>query len=147
MSIHPRYAEAIVSGRKRAEFRKRPLASDVDVVLIYATAPVSAIIGWFTVRGTLKTTPEDIWRVLHDVGEICWSDFAAYYSGCDEGVALLVGEAGGLTKPVALSEIHPSPATPQSFNYIPDNVMAQIVTTPEPRERPALVSAASGSSE
>jgi predicted transcriptional regulator len=147
MSIHPRYAEAIVSGRKRAEFRKRPLAADVDIVLIYATAPVSAIIGWFTVRGTLKTTPEDIWRLLHEVGEICWSDFAAYYSGCNEGVALLVGEAGRFTKPVALSEIHPSPATPQSFNYVPGNVMAQIVTTPERREEPALVSAAIGSSD
>jgi predicted transcriptional regulator len=147
MSIHPRYAEAIVSGRKRAEFRKRSLAADVDVVLIYATAPVSAIIGWFTVRGTLKTKPEDIWRLLHDVGEICWSDFTAYYSGCHEGVALLVGEAGRLTKPVALAEIHPSPATPQSFNYLPGAVMTQIVTTPDPGERPALVCAASGSSE
>jgi predicted transcriptional regulator len=147
MSIHPRYAEAIVSGRKRAEFRKRPLAADVDVVLIYATAPVSAIIGWFTVRDTLKTKPDDIWRLLHDVGEICWSDFAAYYAGCDEGVALLVGETGRFTKQVALSELHPSPATPQSFNYISDNVITQIVTTPEPKEQPALVCAASGSSE
>ena len=147
MSIHPSYAEAIVSGRKRAEFRKRPLAADVDVVLIYATAPVSAIIGWFTVRGTLKTKPENIWRLLHDLGEICWSDFAAYYSGCDEGVALLVGETGRLTKPVALSEIHPSPATPQSFNYLSGNVMTQIVRTPDPKDRRALVCAASGSSE
>ena len=48
MSIHPQYADAIVAGRKRAEFRKRPLAADIDVVLIYATAPVRAIIGWFT---------------------------------------------------------------------------------------------------
>lgn len=147
MSIHPHYAEAIVSGRKRAEFRKRPLAADVNVVLIYATAPVSAIIGWFTVRGTVKTTPKDIWHLLHDVGEICWADFAAYYSGCNEGVALLVGEAGRLTRPVALSEIQPSPATPQSFNYIPDNVMAQIVTTHEPKDRQPLVCAAGGSSE
>jgi predicted transcriptional regulator len=147
MSIHPRYAEAIVSGRKRAEFRKRPLAADVDVVLIYATAPISAIVGWFTVRDTVKTTPEDIWRLLHDVGEICWNDFAAYYSGCNEGVALLVGETERLTKPVALSEIHPTPATPQSFNYIPDNVMAQIVTTRAPNEFPALVCAARGSPE
>ena len=81
MSIHPGYAEAILSGRKRAEFRKRPLAEDVRTVLIYATAPVSAIVGWFTVRGTLKAAPEDIWRQLHSVGEICWHDFTNYYSG------------------------------------------------------------------
>ena len=51
MSIHPGYAEAILSGRERAEFRKRPLAEDVRTVLIYATAPVSAMSGWFTVQG------------------------------------------------------------------------------------------------
>lgn len=138
MSIHPNYAEAILSGRKRAEFRKRPLAEDVDVVLIYATTPVRAIIGWFTVRDVVRTTPEDIWRRLHDVGEICWSDFAAYYSGCNEAVALLVGEVGRFPKPVALSEIRPSPATPQSFNYVPSNVLAQIDETREPAKRPAL---------
>lgn len=147
MSIHPRYAEAIVSGRKRAEFRKRSLAADVDIVLIYATAPVSAIVGWFTVCGTVKTRPEDIWHLFHEVGEICWTDFAAYYSGCDEGVALLVGEVARLAKPVTLSEIHPSPATPQSFNYISDQVMAQIVKNHEPEDRPTLVCVAQGSSQ
>jgi predicted transcriptional regulator len=147
MSIHPRYAEAIISGRKRAEFRKRPLAVDVAVVLIYATAPVSAIIGWFTVRDTLRTKPEDIWRLLHDVGEIGWPDFASYYSGCEEGVALLVGETGRLAKPVTLSEIDPSPATPQSFNYLPGNVMAQIVAAPAYEQRPTMARSSNGSSQ
>ncbi len=130
MSIHPRYAEAILSGRKQAEFRKRPLAADIDVVLMYATAPVSAIVGWFTVRDTVRTAPDDIWRRLHAVGEICWPDFADYYAGRDEGVALLIGRVGRLEKPVALSAIRPALATPQSFNYISRDVLAQIVASP-----------------
>jgi predicted transcriptional regulator len=145
MSIHPRYAEAIVSGRKRAEFRKRSLAADVDLVLIYATAPISAIVGWFTVQETVKTTPEVIWQLLHDVGEICWADFSAYYSGYNEGVALLVGTAERLARPIALSEIKPSPATPQSFSYVPDDIMAQIAGTRPPKRQPAFVCAARGS--
>jgi predicted transcriptional regulator len=131
MSIHPGYAEAILSGRKRAEFRKRPLAEDVRTVLIYATAPVSAIVGWFTVRGTLKAAPEDIWRQLHSVGEICWHDFTNYYSGRSLGVALLVGEVGRLTRPVPLSGVDPSPVTPQSFNYISDNILTQVLAVSE----------------
>ncbi len=39
MSVHPRFAEAIMDGRKKIEFRKRPLADDVSVVWVYATAP------------------------------------------------------------------------------------------------------------
>jgi predicted transcriptional regulator len=126
MSIHPRYAEAIVAGRKRVEFRKRPLAADIDVVVIYATAPVRAIIGWFTVSETVRGAPEDIWHRLHAVGEISWSDFHAYYSGCSEAVALLVGETQRLAEPVALSELCPRPTTPQSFNYIPGTVLDQV---------------------
>jgi predicted transcriptional regulator len=126
MSIHPQYADAIVAGRKRAEFRKRPLTADIDVVLIYATAPVRAIIGWFTLRGMVRTTPEDIWRRLHAIGEITWSDFDEYYSGCNEGVALLVGEVGRLTQPVPLSELNPSPTAPQSFNYVSRAILAQV---------------------
>ena len=137
MSIHPRYAEAILSGRKRAEFRKRPLAADVGIVLIYATAPVSAIVGWFTVRDTVRTAPDNIWRRLHAVGEICWPDFADYYAGRDEGVALLIGEVGRLAKPVALSEMRPALAIPQSFNYLSVNVLNQIVAGSDPKEESA----------
>jgi predicted transcriptional regulator len=129
MSIHPVYAEAILSGRKRAEFRKRPLAEDVRTVLIYATAPVSAIVGWFTVKDTLRAAPDDIWRQLHSVGEICQHDFTNYYSGRSLGVALLVDEVGRLNKPVPLSGVDPSPATPQSFNYISGNILTQVFST------------------
>lgn len=138
MALHPRYAEAILSGRKRAEFRKRPLAADVDVVLIYATAPVSAIVGWFKVRDTVKTTLKDMWCLLHAEGDICWSDFWDYFAGYDEGVALLVGEVGRLVRPVALSEIRPVPATPQSFSYISDKVWAQVIASVEAEEQTAL---------
>ena len=34
MSVHPRFAEAIMDGRKKVEFRKRRLADDVMTALI-----------------------------------------------------------------------------------------------------------------
>src|SRR5690606_16414773 len=42
MSIRPEYAERILAGTKRIEFRKRPLASDITDVIVYATTPVRA---------------------------------------------------------------------------------------------------------
>jgi predicted transcriptional regulator len=135
MSIHPEYAEAIISGRKRAEFRKRPLADDIDLVLIYATAPVSAIIGWFTVRETVKTTPKSIWNSLHDVAGISWSEFSAYYSDCSEAVALLVGEAKRLSRPMGLKDLTPQPPTPQSFNYLPADILDQVGITNQTMEQ------------
>jgi predicted transcriptional regulator len=128
MSIHPEYAEAILSGRKCVEFRKRPLAKDIDIVAIYATAPIQAIVGWFSVSGTVKSSPSQIWRCLHSHGEISWSAFETYYAGHTQCVALLVEKAERFSKPVRLSSLSPCPAIPQSFSYIPDSVFAQAKT-------------------
>lgn len=38
ISIHPQFAEAIVGGNKRVEFRKTALRSDVNHALIYSTS-------------------------------------------------------------------------------------------------------------
>lgn len=138
MSIHPRYAEAILAGRKQAEFRKRPLAADVDLVLIYATAPVSAIVGWFTVSGTVKTAPDGIWRCLHTVGAIGWPDFVDYYAGRAEGFAFLIEKVGRLERPISLSEIKPTPSTPQSFNYVSREVLTQVLPRPDLVEQAVL---------
>ncbi len=64
MAIHPHYADAILDGRKKVEFRKRAVAEDVTTVLIYATAPVKKIIGQFEVAHTVVTTPSALWEQL-----------------------------------------------------------------------------------
>jgi predicted transcriptional regulator len=140
MSIHPEYAEAILSGRKCVEFRKRPLAEDIDIVLIYATAPVQAIVGWFRVGGTVKSSPSQIWRWLHSRGEISRPEFETYYAGYTQSVALLVEGAERFSKSVRLSSLSPRPAIPQSFSYIPDSVFAQVKMIASMRSTRELVS-------
>lgn len=51
ISIRPRYAHAILDGRKTVEFRKRRLAEDVTHVVIYSTRPDRAVIGFFELGG------------------------------------------------------------------------------------------------
>ena len=65
MSIKPSYAEMILNGIKRYEFRKRGFKKQIDKIFIYSTKPVSKIIGYFTFDKVLKGTPSEIW-------EICW---------------------------------------------------------------------------
>ncbi len=56
MSIKPRYAEAIYSGTKQFEFRKKPPTNLKAIYLVYESAPVSKLTGTvmfcgsFTVR-------------------------------------------------------------------------------------------------
>ena len=63
MAIKPRFAKLIYSGRKVWEFRKTPPPL-MRLVLIYESAPVSAITGtlmfWSKVEGIL----DDVWETV-----------------------------------------------------------------------------------
>jgi len=45
LPIKPKYATKILNGEKNIEFRKSFPKEDVDKIVIYATAPISRIIG------------------------------------------------------------------------------------------------------
>jgi len=118
MAIHERYADAIMDGVKRVEFRKRRLADDIETVWVYATAPVSKVIGRFSVEEIVQGTPQDIWERYGSVGVIERDAFFNYYDGATTAVAIIVGAAARLPDPITLDEIDPRPAVPQSFAYL-----------------------------
>jgi predicted transcriptional regulator len=118
MSIHPKYADAILEGWKQVEFRKRPLAPDVSTAVIYATSPTKRILGEFTIDRTLLSTPRELWESVGRVGGIDVDSYMAYYAGNDSAAGILVSVARRYPRPVALAELDPAPAVPQSFTYI-----------------------------
>ncbi len=118
MSIHQRWAEAIVDGRKRVEFRKRRLAEDIRTVLIYATAPTSQVIGQFTIDEMITDTPARIWERFGAVGVIEKDAFFAYYGDAVSAVAIVVATAERFPDSLALTDFTPQPAVPQSFIYL-----------------------------
>lgn len=118
MAIHERFADAIMEGVKLVEFRKRRLADDIETVWVYATAPVSKVIGQFSVGEIVSGTPGDIWERFGSVGVIDQDAFFKYYDNTSTAVAIVVGNAERLTDPVALAEMDPRPAVPQSFAYL-----------------------------
>lgn len=126
MAIQPPYAQAILAGDKAVEFRKRALASDVDTVLIYETAPVQRIVGSFTVADTVRLAPSSLWRRFGSVGSIARPDFMSYYDTHRTAIGLVVGDVVRFDAPVSLSELQPRPAVPQSFSYLPEEVLDQI---------------------
>jgi predicted transcriptional regulator len=119
MAIHPRYADAILDGTKQVEFRKRRVASDISTVLIYATAPVQKVIGSFTIGGMVVDKPDRIWNEFGEVGVIERDDFTQYYATSEAAVAIRVEDTERFAQPIALADLDPSPAVPQSFSYLP----------------------------
>lgn len=131
MAIHERYADAIMDGVKRVEFRKRRLADDIETVWLYVTAPMSKVVGQFSVGEVVSGTPRDIWERYGAVGVIERDAFFDYYDGVRTAVAIVVGAAERLPDPVALAEMNPPPAVPQSFAYLSvASLPAQAVASP-----------------
>ncbi len=127
MSIHPRYARAILEGHKTVEFRKRPLAKDVTHVVIYSTVPDRAVVGYFTVRAQQTRTPSELWKEFHEWGVIGEADFFSYYAGRDRAVGIEVGTVTRLRAPLSLTGDLGLVQPPQSFQYLSDVGFAKVL--------------------
>ncbi|MCA8978581.1 MAG: ASCH domain-containing protein [Planctomycetes bacterium] len=121
LSIKPEYAEKILDGTKRYEYRKAaPRNEAVRVVVIYATMPVGKVIGEFEVGGILRESPDALWRRTRAASGISRAFFQSYFSGRGEAVAIAVRSPKRYSKPLRLQEVSGSATPPQSFQYLAD---------------------------
>lgn len=118
LSIRPEYAEAILDGTKRVEFRRTRFSRDVSFVVIYATQPVGKVVGWFEVEGIESSTPGDLWARFQDCGGISKTQFLDYYTGTETGYAIRVRSAQRLTRAKQLKSASGLDRPPQSFAYL-----------------------------
>ncbi len=118
MSIHPSYAEAILRGEKRVEFRKRPVAEDVTHVVVYATLPVGAIIGAFTVAGQETSTPNTLWQTFGEAAGIRHHKFMEYFRWRTKGTCIRVGDVFLASEHLKPSNVFGISRPPQSFQYV-----------------------------
>ncbi len=66
LSIKPKYGYAILEGRKKYELRKcvSSVVKPGDLVIMYFSSPVKAIVGYFTAGEVIVSTPEELKRKL-----------------------------------------------------------------------------------
>lgn len=131
LAIHPEYAEAILQGRKKVEFRKRSFRRRISHVVVYSTKPVARITGVFAVRAIDEGPPQKLWAKYRQVGGISESRFFDYYSGALHGVAIRVAQAWRLSSPMKLNEVGHDLSAPQSFAYLSDYQIESILGSSE----------------
>ena len=117
LSIHPRFADAILGGQKQVEFRRRA-PSSLTHVIVYATAPIGRIVGWFRVSGVEAEAPSILWERFGEMGGIGPEEFARYYRECEIGSAIRVAEVSRLERPVTIDAVGAGVTPPQSFRYV-----------------------------
>lgn len=119
LSIKPEYADKILDGSKRYEFRKVNFAlTGVKSVIIYATKPIGKVVGEFEIDVVHIDSPKNIWAKTKNFAGVKKSFFDAYYQDRDRAVAIGVGRVNKYDTPMALEDFGDNVTPPQSFRYI-----------------------------
>lgn len=119
LSIKPEFAEKILLGEKKYEFRKIGFRDKhVRTVVIYATRPIGKVIGEFEIGTIIEDHPEKIWEQTTNYSGISESFFREYFGTRAVGYAIQVKKAKRYKKPIELTAIVPHGKPPQSFCYI-----------------------------
>jgi predicted transcriptional regulator len=119
LSIKPHFAEAILNGVKKFEFRRKLFKDEkVDTIVIYASKPVAMVVGEFSVDEILTSHPDDLWQVTESASGIDREYFDRYFLGCERGHAIRVGTVVRYESPKNLEEAVNLRHPPQSFCYV-----------------------------
>ena len=122
MSIRPAFALLIMDGSKTVEFRKRPFHEDVRDVIVYASRPISAVVGRFRVASIDVDVKTNLWQRYGVNGAVKRDWFRHYYRNSSTGVAIKVGDVRPLAHPMPLKALGIDAKPPQSFMYVDDKV-------------------------
>lgn len=118
LSIKPEFVEKIFSGEKQYEYRKVLFKQKVDTVYIYASRPISKIVGEFKIAEIICDTPANIWNQTKEYSGVTKSFFQQYYAGKDKGVALKIKECKQYKEAVDPTTVIVNFKVPQSFIYV-----------------------------
>lgn len=118
LSIKPEFANKIFDGSKKFEFRRSIFKNkSVKSVVVYASAPISMVIGEFDIDTVLQKDLETLWDETKDYSGIDKSFYDKYFLGKNSGYAIKVKKVQRYKEPLCLKEkfgLHP----PQSFVYL-----------------------------
>lgn len=118
LSIKPEFADKILNGTKKYEFRKTLFKrKDIEQIIIYASSPVQAVIGEFTIAKILTGNVEDIWAETRFGAGITKEYYQEYFSNKNTANAIEVGRYKRYAIPKKLSDFNLTYA-PQSFAYV-----------------------------
>lgn len=125
LSIKPEFVKKILSGEKKVEFRKRGFRREVKHVVIYSTAPVKKIVGYFEVDWIFLGTKSRMWSDFNLCAGITEKEYTEYYKNHDDAVVI------GIKNPVRIEPLELSvldlKRAPQSFCYLTDEQVKQLL--------------------
>lgn len=117
LSVKPTFAERIFNGTKRFEYRRAIFRRSIDRIVVYASAPVSMVIGELFIGEIISEAPEALWKRTQAHSGITKQEFDAYFTDRSVGYAIQITNATLYSSPRKLDEEY-GVTPPQSFMYV-----------------------------
>ena len=117
LSIKPNHAIKILNWEKEYELRRNIFKRKVDRVLIYASAPISKVIGEFTIDTILFENINKLWERTKNWSCVDKDFFFSYFSQKEKGYAIKIASVKRYKKWLCIKESFWS-FPPQSFVYV-----------------------------
>lgn len=90
----------------------------MDKVYVYASKPISKIVGYFTIKRIIDDTPSNVWNMTHEHGGITKKQFFDYFNGHDVTHAIEIDEVVQLDTPINPKQVIKDFTAPQNFMYV-----------------------------
>jgi len=133
MSLRPSFWNLLQFGEKTVELRRRgPALAAPFRVVVYASAPVSAVVGTFVVTEATESDTETLWASLGGKTGIARPAFEAYFAGATKPMALHISDVEPLSTAVPLAALRTVLGRgwpPQSYRYISAAGVKQLLCT------------------
>jgi predicted transcriptional regulator len=123
LSIKPEFADKIMSGEKRYEYRKTlHKHPNVQSALVYVTQPVGKLVCEFDISAIVKLSPAEMWKKTAAWSGISKEFFDSYFENRQYAFALQIGAVNKYDVPRDPREVFDDFVPPQSFMYVPQDV-------------------------
>jgi len=118
LSIKPEFAEKIFTGEKKYEFRRTIFKrADVRGVMVYASAPISKVVGEFEIDTIISADLDILWAKTKSSSGITEKYFFSYFNNKDSGYAIKINRPVRYKSPLCVKgDLGMKP--PQSYVYI-----------------------------
>ncbi|MCH5311122.1 MAG: ASCH domain-containing protein [Prevotella sp.] len=131
IAVKPEYADMLISGRKDIELRKiKPHVQQGDYVIIYASAPKKAVLGFGKIKRIIECSPKDMWDKYSNRLGINEQNYFSYYCGYNKAIGIELD----IIKPIApiglefLKKVVPNFHPPQIYRYVTNEEISKMLS-------------------
>ncbi|WP_420632725.1 hypothetical protein [Candidatus Palauibacter sp.] len=122
LSVKPKFAAKLLRGEKTVELRRvRPRRIEPgDVVLLYATAPLTLFVGFCRVAEVLQDSPAALWPKVERSAGVTRAEYFRYFGAAGRAIGIVIERPVRLSDDFSLEDSRryvPDFRPPQSFRY------------------------------